>query len=150
MGGTNMASPEQISLFDVLGVSTYQMNSPVLAAIDTLAASNNDEDRGAVFTRAEVVEFILDLVGYDAEEKLYNKKILEPSTSVTITVCTSCSSIQMRQNFFSLFISFIFLTPSYFNLLSVSLFLYPSLAAVAAIWPAREDTNDLILVISDI
>jgi hypothetical protein len=79
MGGTNMASPEQISLFDVLGVSTYQMNSPVLAAIDTLAASNNDEDRGAVFTRAEVVEFILDLVGYDAEEKLYNKKILEPS-----------------------------------------------------------------------
>ena len=74
-----MAGPRQMSLFDVLGVSTYQINSPVLAAIDTLATSNNGEDRGAVFTRSEVVEFILDLVGYDAEEKLYNKRILEPS-----------------------------------------------------------------------
>jgi hypothetical protein len=95
----------------------------------------------------------LDLKGFEQKDALVyiNDGFIEYEIpTLKITVCTSCSSIQMRQNFFSLFISFIFLTPSYFNLLSVSLFLYPSLAAVAAIWPAREDTNDLILVISDI
>jgi hypothetical protein len=34
---------------------------------------------GAVFTRPEVVEFILDLVGYNPEHILYNTRILEPS-----------------------------------------------------------------------
>ncbi len=74
-----MVGLEQMSLFDDIEVSTYQMNSSVLAAIDALAASSNGEDRGAVFTREEVVEFILDLVGYNAEEKLYSKRVLEPS-----------------------------------------------------------------------
>lgn len=37
------------------------------------------EQRGAIFTRREVVEFILDLVGYTPDKPLYNKRLLEPS-----------------------------------------------------------------------
>ncbi|NMM78575.1 SAM-dependent methyltransferase [Rhodococcus sp. SRB_17] len=37
------------------------------------------EERGAIFTRPEVVEFILDLVGYSASSSLYKKSLLEPS-----------------------------------------------------------------------
>ncbi|NLB52900.1 MAG: N-6 DNA methylase [Syntrophomonadaceae bacterium] len=74
-----MARLGQMSLFDAFEIPAHQMNGPLLAALDALATSNVEEERGAVFTRAEVVEFILDLVGYDADEKLYNKRILEPS-----------------------------------------------------------------------
>jgi hypothetical protein len=38
-----------------------------------------DEDRGAVFTKREVVEFILDLVGYTSDRPLYQMQLLEPS-----------------------------------------------------------------------
>jgi type I restriction-modification system DNA methylase subunit len=37
------------------------------------------EERGAVFTRREVVEFILDLVGYTTEKPLHKARILEPA-----------------------------------------------------------------------
>ena len=37
------------------------------------------EDRGAVFTRREVVEFILDRVGYTAGKSLHQARILEPA-----------------------------------------------------------------------
>lgn len=37
------------------------------------------EERGAVFTRREVVEFILDLVGYTSERPLHRFRLLEPS-----------------------------------------------------------------------
>ena len=43
-----------------------------LAAADT-------EERGAVFTRREVVEFILDLMGYTADKPLHEFRFLEPS-----------------------------------------------------------------------
>ncbi|OOG56172.1 hypothetical protein B0E49_06960 [Polaromonas sp. C04] len=36
-------------------------------------------ERGAIFTRREVVDFILDLVGYEAPEPLYERTLLEPS-----------------------------------------------------------------------
>lgn len=42
-------------------------------------ARNSDGERGAVFTRHEVVEFILDLVGYTADSPLHERRILEPS-----------------------------------------------------------------------
>jgi hypothetical protein len=38
------------------------------------------EERGAVFTRREVVDFILDLVGYTPDRPLHHKRLLEPST----------------------------------------------------------------------
>lgn len=37
------------------------------------------ESRGAVFTRSEVVDFILDLAGYTENLPLYEKRLLEPS-----------------------------------------------------------------------
>ncbi len=37
------------------------------------------EERGAIFTRPEVVEFILDLAGYTADRPLYQMRLLEPS-----------------------------------------------------------------------
>ena len=37
------------------------------------------EERGAIFTRREVVEFILDLVGYTDDKPLHRARLLEPS-----------------------------------------------------------------------
>ena len=37
------------------------------------------EERGTVFTRPEVVEFMLDLMGYSPSENLYSQSLLEPS-----------------------------------------------------------------------
>ena len=37
------------------------------------------EERGAVFTRREVVDFILDLAGYTADKPLHQARLLEPS-----------------------------------------------------------------------
>lgn len=37
------------------------------------------EERGAIFTRSEVVEFILDLVGYTPDKPLHTMRLLEPS-----------------------------------------------------------------------
>ena len=55
-------------------------NSPrVSAAVEILASEGGSEARGAIFTRAEVVDFILDLVGYTEDQPLYLKRLLEPS-----------------------------------------------------------------------
>jgi hypothetical protein len=42
-------------------------------------AQSKIEERGAIFTRSEVVEFILNLIGYSEDKPLYQMKILEPS-----------------------------------------------------------------------
>jgi hypothetical protein len=49
------------------------------AAIEKLSTSISSESRGAIFTRPEVVEFILDLVEYTTDQLLHKKRILEPS-----------------------------------------------------------------------
>jgi hypothetical protein len=51
----------------------------VAAAIEKLSATAGAESRGAIFTRIEVVDFILDLAGYTADQPLHEKRILEPS-----------------------------------------------------------------------
>jgi len=51
----------------------------ILAAIEKLASQGGVDDRGAVFTRREVVDFILDLVGYTSDLNLSAHRILEPS-----------------------------------------------------------------------
>lgn len=51
---------------------------PIVAAVDDLAVSGV-EARGAIFTRREVVDFILDLVGYAPEQPLHEMRLLEPS-----------------------------------------------------------------------
>ncbi|CAM5216521.1 hypothetical protein CDEF62S_00174 [Castellaniella defragrans] len=52
---------------------------PVTAAVDQLAHGGGIEERGAIFTRREVVEFILDLVGYTEDQPLHEFRLLEPS-----------------------------------------------------------------------
>ncbi|MCB0210575.1 MAG: Eco57I restriction-modification methylase domain-containing protein [Anaerolineae bacterium] len=44
-----------------------------------MATQGDIEARGAIFTRLEVVDFILDLVGYNTNQPLYQRRILEPS-----------------------------------------------------------------------
>lgn len=51
---------------------------PVTAAVDAMAEAGVEE-RGAVFTRREVVDFILDLAGYTADQDLTQLRLLEPS-----------------------------------------------------------------------
>lgn len=54
-------------------------SSKLQAAIDDLASSAESDSRGAVFTRLEVVDFILDLSGYTEDQPLHEKRLLEPS-----------------------------------------------------------------------
>ena len=51
---------------------------PVKDAVTVLAASGI-EQRGAIYTRREVVEFILDLSGYTSDRPLYSYRLVEPS-----------------------------------------------------------------------
>jgi type I restriction-modification system DNA methylase subunit len=55
------------------------LDGPELDAAVTGMAVAGAESRGAVFTRREVVEFVLDLAGYTADKPLHRARILEPS-----------------------------------------------------------------------
>ncbi|MEX2437314.1 MAG: Eco57I restriction-modification methylase domain-containing protein [Candidatus Paceibacterota bacterium] len=59
--------------------SSAYVPQEVQAAIEKLALNADVDSRGAVFTRREVVDFILDLVGYTADQSLHKKRLLEPS-----------------------------------------------------------------------
>jgi type I restriction-modification system DNA methylase subunit len=52
---------------------------PEVDAVVAGMASAGIEERGAVFTRREVVDFILDLAGYTADKPLHRARLLEPS-----------------------------------------------------------------------
>jgi len=71
-------APEQLK-FDLFEESPGVSSPRVAAAIETLATKSGVEARGAVFTRPEVVDFILDLAGYTEDQPLHLKRILEPS-----------------------------------------------------------------------
>ncbi len=51
---------------------------PVADAVALFSASGF-EQRGAIYTRREVIEFILDLAGYTSDRPLYRYSVLEPS-----------------------------------------------------------------------
>jgi Eco57I restriction-modification methylase/TaqI-like C-terminal specificity domain len=51
---------------------------PVSEAVQVLASAGIEE-RGAIFTRREVVDFILDLTGYTVDRPLHTLRLLEPS-----------------------------------------------------------------------
>lgn len=51
----------------------------IAIAIESLATQGGIEARGAIFTRVEVVDFILDLIGYTEDQSLHRKRLLEPS-----------------------------------------------------------------------
>ena len=67
----------------------------VTAAVARLAAEDDAEARGAVFTRIEVVEFILDLVGYTPDRPLHACRLLEPAAGcgefLRVAVVAACS-----------------------------------------------------------
>jgi len=65
----NAGSNQTLSLF---------CDCPIKAASEELAAKGG-ESLGAIFTRAEVVNFILDLTGYTADQPLFKRRFLEPS-----------------------------------------------------------------------
>lgn len=49
------------------------------SAVEALAATGGVEERGAVFTKPEIVECILDLSGYLPNKPLHKHRLLEPS-----------------------------------------------------------------------
>jgi hypothetical protein len=51
---------------------------PVSEAVQALSSAGIEE-RGAIFTRREVVDFILDLTGYTVDRPLHTLRLLEPS-----------------------------------------------------------------------
>ncbi|HEY3379417.1 MAG TPA: TaqI-like C-terminal specificity domain-containing protein [Armatimonadota bacterium] len=59
----------------------YQVALPIFNDIEAFhpATEGGIEERGAIFTRREVVDFILDLVGYTVDRPLHHYRILEPS-----------------------------------------------------------------------
>ncbi|MGO9375633.1 MAG: Eco57I restriction-modification methylase domain-containing protein [Syntrophobacteraceae bacterium] len=57
----------------------FNTPSKVSAAVEALATQGGIEARGAIFTRVEVVDFILDLIGYTEDQPLYQRRLLEPS-----------------------------------------------------------------------
>lgn len=74
-----MAASDQLSLFDADAGSAFPLSSDVEKTLNELARVDETESRGAVFTRVEVVEFMLDVVGYVADTPLHQKTILEPA-----------------------------------------------------------------------
>ena len=62
-------------LYEDICINSTSLNS----AIEDLAVRESLESRGVVFTRLEVVEFILNLAGYTENQPLYEKRLLEPS-----------------------------------------------------------------------
>lgn len=58
-----------------------QLTLPIFDFSDAVQgfAANSAGERGAIFTRREVVEFILDLAGYTIDQPLQRYRLLEPS-----------------------------------------------------------------------
>lgn len=52
---------------------------PISEAVEALATTGGIEARGAIFTRREVVDFVLDLTGYTTDKPLHALRLLEPS-----------------------------------------------------------------------
>lgn len=52
---------------------------PMTEALEKLATEGGIEERGAIYTKREVVDFILELTGYTEEAPLADYRLLEPS-----------------------------------------------------------------------
>ncbi|MDY0169071.1 MAG: Eco57I restriction-modification methylase domain-containing protein [Thermoguttaceae bacterium] len=71
-------APDQLT-FDFPDAHSGEYSPVVSAALEELATNGGLEARGAVFTRSDVVDFILDLVGYTVDRPLNEMRLLEPS-----------------------------------------------------------------------
>ena len=65
----NLATNQQLSFLD----------RPEIAVAVARMSEASIEERGAIFTRGEVVDFILDLTGYTVDKPLHHFRLLEPS-----------------------------------------------------------------------
>ena len=64
---------------DLFGTNfSFERSAEVRNAVKELASSGVEE-RGVVFTKREVVDFILDISGYTVDSDLLNARLLEPS-----------------------------------------------------------------------
>jgi hypothetical protein len=72
-----LAANAQQSLFDERELRAARQTSAIRQAVEQLANAGCDE-RGAVYTKRSVVDFILDLSGYTADRPLLSLRILEP------------------------------------------------------------------------
>jgi hypothetical protein len=74
-----MPGLEQPTLFDFSNNQISPLSDTVINAIEELASNNSIESRGAIYTKSKVVDFILNLVGYNPQKPLFKYRILEPS-----------------------------------------------------------------------
>lgn len=68
----------KMNVATMLRQSAFPSFCPVTEAVESMANAGIEE-RGAIFTRREVVEFILDLAGYVESAPLHTMRLLEPS-----------------------------------------------------------------------
>ena len=59
--------------------SSFQETCLIAEAVEHLASESGIGERGAIYTKREVVNFILDLVGYTVDQPLTEFRLLEPS-----------------------------------------------------------------------
>ena len=59
--------------------SSFLEVCPIAEAVEHLASESGLGERGAIYTKREVVNFILDLVGYTLDQPLTEFRLLEPS-----------------------------------------------------------------------
>ena len=71
-------APKQLN-FNFYNEANTVLSPKAATTIKKLSLSAGTESRGAIFTRQEVVDFILDLVGYTENHPLHKKRLLEPS-----------------------------------------------------------------------
>jgi len=64
---------------EIRGQQSFPGFCPVSEAVETLATGGGIEARGAIFTRREVVDFLLELSGYTHDRPLHTLRLLEPS-----------------------------------------------------------------------
>jgi hypothetical protein len=80
-------------VFDSLPDIDEQLDVSVQAAVNKLAEQELSESNGSVYTRTEVVDFILDLAGYTPDVDLCNKRLLEPSFGHGEFLCAAVSRL---------------------------------------------------------
>lgn len=62
-----------------MAMTTSTTSVPLRTAVATIDYGIIDRERGAVFTKQSVVDFMLDLIGYDPVLPIHERRILEPS-----------------------------------------------------------------------
>lgn len=69
-----MSSLVQTTLFELTHPEGPPVAQEANTALEELAQTNNREVRGAVYTRAEVANFILDLIGFTEDQPLFKNE----------------------------------------------------------------------------